>query len=91
MPRIRSYERNGCRLTVKNNKYYFFSILSFFQQVMNGKQDNTQGGALIFITDGKQDCDGGIDIDDENVINRIIKTKVRIITVAFGLVTFHLN
>jgi hypothetical protein len=56
---------------------------------MNGKQDNTQGGALIFITDGKQDCDGGIDIDDENVINRIIKTKVRIITVAFGLVTFH--
>ena len=56
---------------------------------MNGGQDNTQGGALIFITDGKQDCNGGIDIEDENVINRIIKTKVRIITVAFGLVTFH--
>ena len=59
---------------------------------MNGVQDNTQGGALIFITDGRQDCrDGGLDIDDEIVINRIIKTKVRIITVAFGLVTFHLN
>ena len=56
---------------------------------MNGGQDNTQGGALIFITDGRQECNGGIDIEDENVINRIIKTKVRIITVAFGLVTFH--
>ena len=56
---------------------------------MNGQQDITQGGALIFITDGKQDCNGGIDIEDENVINRIIKTKVRIITVAFGLVTLY--
>ena len=51
---------------------------------MNGKEDNTQGGAIIFITDGKQDCNGGLDIDDQSVIDRIKQTKVRIITVAFG-------
>ena len=51
---------------------------------MNGQEDNTQGGAIIFITDGKQDCNGGLDIDDPSVTDRIKKTKVRIITVAFG-------
>ena len=53
---------------------------------MNGQEDKTQGGAIIFITDGKQDCNGGLDIDDQSVIDRIKKTKVRIITVAFGWV-----
>jgi hypothetical protein len=51
---------------------------------MNDKEDNTQGGAIILITDGKQDCNDGLDIDDPSVINRIKQTKVRIITVAFG-------
>ena len=52
---------------------------------MNGEEDKTQGGAIIFITDGKQDCsDGGLDIDDQSLIDRIKQTKVRIITVAFG-------
>ena len=51
---------------------------------MNGEEDNTQGGAIIFITDGEQSCDGGLDIEDQSVIDRIMKTKVRIITVAFG-------
>ena len=55
--------------------------------MLNGKEDNTQGGAIIFITDGLQQCDGGgdgSDISDQKVIDRIKKTKVRIITVAFG-------
>ena len=43
------------------------------------------------MTDGEQSCDGnhpndGSDIDDTSVIDRIIRTKVRIITVAIGLV-----
>ena len=50
---------------------------------MNGEEDNTQGGAIIFITDGKQDC-RDLDIDDQSLIDRIKQTKVRIITVAFG-------
>ena len=36
------------------------------------------------MTDGKQDCTGGIDIDNAKVIDRIMSTKVRIITVAIG-------
>ena len=63
-------------------------------QVMNGVQDDTQGGAIIFITDGQQQCQGGpdsTDIDDEALIDRIIRTKIRIITVAFGLVRHCLN
>ena len=54
---------------------------------MNGIEDDTQGGAIIFITDGEQKCDPhheGDNIGDQTVINRIKKTKVRIITVAFG-------
>ena len=43
------------------------------------------------MTDGKQSCDGnhpndGSDIDDTTVLDRIVRTKVRIITVAIGLV-----
>jgi hypothetical protein len=43
------------------------------------------------MTDGEQRCNGnhpndGSDIDDTSVIDRIIRTKVRIITVAIGLV-----
>ena len=56
-------------------------------QVLNGIEDDTQGGAIIFITDGEQSCSGGgdgSDISDKIVIDRIKKTKVRIITVAFG-------
>ena len=54
--------------------------------MLNEKEDSTQGGAIIFITDGKQQCNGGdgSDIVDKIVIDRIKKTKVRIITVAFG-------
>ena len=58
-------------------------------QAINGLDDSTKGGAIIFVTDGKQDCNGGLDIDDQSVIDRIIKTKVRITTVAFGYVTHH--
>ena len=58
---------------------------------MNGVQDDTQGGAIIFITDGQQQCQGSPDIDDEALINRIIRTKLRIITVAFGLARNCLN
>ena len=50
------------------------------------------GGAIIFITDGKQFDNNRDQCADPNelwlhnttVINRVIKTKVRIITVAFG-------
>ena len=43
------------------------------------------------MTDGGQSCDGnhpndGSDIDDTTVLDRIVRTKVRIITVAIGLV-----
>ena len=59
-------------------------LMSNFFKVLNGNQDDTEGGAIIFMTDGKQDCNGGIDIDNANVIDRIMRTKVRIITVAIG-------
>ena len=59
-------------------------LMSNFFKVLNGNQDDTEGGAIIFMTDGKQDCTGGIDIDNANVIDRIMRTKVRIITVAIG-------
>ena len=54
--------------------------------VLNGANDDiATGGAIIFMTDGQQDCrSGGYDIDDPKVLNRIKDTKVRIITVAFG-------
>ena len=56
-------------------------------QGVNGKNDGTTGGAIIFMTDGEQDCRNGhpgYDIDDKVVTDRVKKTKVRIITVAFG-------
>ena len=52
---------------------------------LNGKNDESKGGAIIFITDGQFDCNnGGLNIDNKKVTDRIRKTKVRIITVAFG-------
>ena len=53
---------------------------------MNGANDEkSTGGAIIFMTDGEQSCNGGgLDIDDPKVTERIKNTKVRIITVAFG-------
>ena len=54
-------------------------------QTLNGKGDSSTGGAIIFITDGKHDCrNGGLDIDDKDVLDLIKDTKARIITVAFG-------
>ena len=52
---------------------------------LNGKYDQLKGGAIIFITDGKFECDDDRpNIDNKIVTDRIRKTKVRIITVAFG-------
>ena len=51
---------------------------------LNGKNDESKGGAIIFITDGKFSCNGHLNINDKKVTDRIKKTKVRIITVAFG-------
>ena len=51
---------------------------------LNGKNDDSKGGAIIFITDGKFECNGHPNIDSKEVTDRIKKTKVRIITVAFG-------
>ena len=51
---------------------------------LNGKNDESKGGAIIFITDGKFSCSGHPNIDNKKVTDRIKKTKVRIITVAFG-------
>ena len=72
------------------NKIIDFHI--FHLQTLNGKNDATTGGAIIFITDGKQFDNNRDQCADPNelwlhnttVINRVIKTKVRIITVAFG-------
>ena len=56
---------------------------------MNGENDRTSGGTIFFITDGEQSCSNDNEItihdDGENeVINRAKRSKVRIITVAFG-------
>ena len=51
--------------------------------MLNGAGDTTEGGAIIFITDGEFQCNG-LNIDDKRVTDRVKKTKVRIITVAFG-------
>ena len=51
---------------------------------LNGENDESKGGAIIFITDGKFECSGRPNIDNKKVTDRIKKTKVRIITVAFG-------
>ena len=59
---------------------------------MNGKYDTTTGGVIVFFTDGKQ-FDNNRDqcsdpnelwLHDREVIDRIKKTKVKIITVAIG-------
>ena len=57
-----------------------------FSKVLNGPTDSTTGGVILFVTDGKQDCNGADTeyIDTPNIINRIKSSKVRIITVAFG-------
>ena len=72
------------------SEIFFSNLWLVINKVMNGVQDITQGGAIIFVTDGLQQCQGGPDspdIDDEALIDRIIRTKLRIITVAFGLAT----
>jgi hypothetical protein len=55
---------------------------------LNGADDKTTGGVILFVTDGKQDCSGaGSDpepITSPAIIARIKATKVRIITIAFG-------
>ena len=53
---------------------------------LNGKNDESKGGAIIFITDGEFQCPDhpNMNIDNKKVTDRIKKTKVRIITVAFG-------
>ena len=55
---------------------------------MNGKDDTSTGGAIIFITDGDQSCDrhDELKLTDKKVLQRVINTKVRIITVAFRFV-----
>ena len=76
------------------SEIFFSNLWLVINKVMNGVQDITQGGAIIFATDGLQQCQGGPDspdIDDEALIDRIIRTKLRIITVAFGLATHYLK
>ena len=76
------------------SEIFFSNLWLVINKVMNGVQDITQGGAIIFVTDGLQQCQGGPDspdIDDEALIDRIIRTKLRIITVAFGLATHYLK
>ena len=51
---------------------------------LNGKNDELKGGAIIFITDGRFECQSGPSIDNKIVTDRIKRTKVRIITAAFG-------
>ena len=55
---------------------------------MNGKDDTSTGGAIIFITDGQQSCNehNELTLTDEKVLKRVKDTKVRIITVAFRCV-----
>ena len=57
-----------------------------FLKVLNGPTDASQGGVLLFVTDGKQDCNGPDKdyIDTPEIKNRIKNSKVRIITIAFG-------
>ena len=52
------------------------------------------GGVMIFLTDGEHKCrfqDGAQDItdlDDPDLIQEIIDSKVRIVTIAFGYVFY---
>ena len=45
-----------------------------------------EGGVMIFFTDGKQECDSEDDstITDPDVIQAVIDSKIRIITIAIG-------
>jgi Mg-chelatase subunit ChlD len=44
-----------------------------------------RGGVLIFLTDGKQDCDGPDKSDIPNVINDVVAQGVRVLAIAFGI------
>ena len=69
-------------------------LYNFFQ-TLNGKNNQKSGGLIIFITDGEFWCPDpphgqpGYDIRNKKVIKRIEDTKVRIISVAIGLVKVH--
>ena len=67
------------------NKYIKRFLINNNIQTLNGANDATTGGVIIFMTSGAHYCNQNQDdIDDNVVIDRIKKTKVRIITVAFG-------
>ena len=51
--------------------------------MLNGDKDKTQGGIIVFMTDGKNECNHG-SWPDPALENRIVEDKVRIITVAIG-------
>ena len=71
------------------------SYVCYFFQTLNGKNNEKSGGLMIFITDGEFWCPDpphgqpGYDIRNKNVIKRIEDTKVRIISVAIGLVQVY--
>lgn len=49
-------------------------------------QSVSEGGVMIFLTDGNHDCKGEDDdnLDDEELQQEIVASGVRIITIAFG-------
>ena len=67
----------------------FFSLknsktIHNFSQTLNGKNDQTHGGVILFITDGENYCSGRPTLRSPDLKKRIEKTKVRIISVAFS-------
>jgi hypothetical protein len=61
-------------------------VIQNFAQVLNGVGDTSSGGVILFVTDGKQDCDGPdkTTLTDPALLQRVKDSKVRIITIAFG-------
>ena len=66
-------------LNLKNSK-----TIHIFSQTLNGKNDQTHGGVILFITDGENYCNGRPTLRSPDLKKRIEKTKVRIISVAFS-------
>ena len=51
--------------------------------MLNGNNGATQGGIIVFMTDGKNECNGG-PWPDHNLEDKIVEENVRVITLALG-------
>ena len=73
-------ERSGSQL-LSDVQTFFYSPFTF-QVLKDGGV--TSGGVMIFLTDGKQSCNGECKDGISCVINDIVEAGVRVVTIAFG-------